>query len=119
MTRCCIKECTFRFSEFLLTPPPNQVSYPPRSVPAGGAYASSRHAGRDAVAATASSRRAMSTGLVQHCAGLPAWCGCEVFADVEIVWSWHPDADAKLAGDDSPPVTGARQPVPGEITYKT
>jgi len=39
----------------------------------------------------------MSTGLVQHCVGLPAWCGCEVFADVEIVWSWHPDADAKLA----------------------
>jgi hypothetical protein len=20
----------------------------------------------------------------------------EVFADVEVVWSWHPDADAKL-----------------------
>ena len=50
-----VPKCIFRFSEFFLTHPPNQVSYPPRSVPAGGAYASSRHAGRDAVAATASS----------------------------------------------------------------
>src|SRR5205809_380513 len=69
----------FRFSEILLTLPPNQVSDPPRSVPAGGAYASSRDAGRDAVAATASSGRAMSTGLVQRYDGLPAESGCEVF----------------------------------------
>src|SRR5438045_3118801 len=59
----------FRFSEIILTPPPNQWSYPRRSASIGGAYASPRHAGRDAVAATMSSRRAMSTGLVQDCGG--------------------------------------------------
>jgi hypothetical protein len=36
----------------------------------------------------------------------------------EIVWSWHPGADAKLAFSTSAQVTGATKPVPGEITYK-
>jgi hypothetical protein len=36
----------------------------------------------------------------------------------EVVWSWHPGADAKLALSTRVRVTGARQPVPGEITYK-
>ena len=40
--------------------------------------------------------RTASTGLVQGCGGLPSWRGAGSFADVEIVWSWHPDADAKL-----------------------
>ena len=32
-------------------------------------------------------------------------------ADGEVVWSWHPDAGAKLARDDSP-MMGARKPGP-------
>src|SRR3954464_3244319 len=46
------------------------------------------------------------------------WCTDErQGADGEIVWSWHPGADAKpacgeRAGD------GGNQPIPGEITYK-
>jgi hypothetical protein len=35
--------------------------------------------------------------------------------DGEIVWSWHPGADAKLA---TMPMTGARTPVPEESAYK-
>jgi hypothetical protein len=35
--------------------------------------------------------------------------------DDEIVWSWHPGADAKLA---TMPMTGARTPVPEESAYK-
>jgi hypothetical protein len=36
----------------------------------------------------------------------------------EIVWSWHLGADAKLALSTGARATGARQPIPGEITYK-
>jgi len=38
--------------------------------------------------------------------------------DGEIVWSWHPSADAKSATQRALRATGARQPVPEEITYK-
>jgi hypothetical protein len=42
-------------------------------------------------------------------------------ADFEVVWSWPPGAEVKLAMmlKRIAPMTGAREPVPGEITYKT
>jgi hypothetical protein len=37
----------------------------------------------------------------------------------EIVWSWHPGADAKSVPlSTSARMTGARTPVPGESPYK-
>jgi hypothetical protein len=52
--------------------------------------------------------------------------GCSVIhadeqsdAHGEIVWSWHPGAGAKsVLLMTSARMTGAREPVPGEITYK-
>ena len=47
--------------------------------------------------------------------------------DGEVVWSWRSGAGAKLATmlldiasrcEGITPMTGARKPVPGEITYK-
>ena len=38
--------------------------------------------------------------------------------DGEIVWSWPPGAEVKPAALTSARVTGAREPVPGESTYK-
>ena len=38
--------------------------------------------------------------------------------DGEIVWSWHPGADAQRNALARCRDTGAREPVPGEITYK-
>ncbi|MGC2086336.1 MAG: hypothetical protein WA702_23580, partial [Bradyrhizobium sp.] len=35
----------------------------------------------------------------------------------EVVWSWHPGADAKPACDERAG-DGAREPIPEEITYK-
>jgi hypothetical protein len=40
------------------------------------------------------------------------------FADGEVVWSWRPDAGAKLAGSDLQ-VTGQESPVPGESPKET
>jgi hypothetical protein len=65
-----------------------------------GAYASSRHArrasgGRDPLRETSA-----------------------IGADDEIVWSWHPGADAKRC-EDNRNATGAKKPVPEEITYKS
>jgi hypothetical protein len=39
-------------------------------------------------------------------------------ADGEVVWSWHPGADAQRNALARCRDTGARKPVPGEITYK-
>jgi|EndMetStandDraft_5_1072996.scaffolds.fasta_scaffold435295_1 hypothetical protein len=39
-------------------------------------------------------------------------------ADGEIVWSWRPDAGAKLARDDLADDGGKKARFPGEITYK-
>jgi len=38
----------------------------------------------------------------------------------EIVWSWSPGAEIKFAQlvSTSARMTGARKPIPGEITYK-
>jgi len=42
-------------------------------------------------------------------------------ADGEVVWSWHPGADAKFAMQRASRATGAKQPVPEEtrINCKT
>src|ERR1700733_11287350 len=39
----------------------------------------------------------------------------DAFTDGEVVWSWHPDADAKLA-DDGQQMTVTIKPVAGEST---
>jgi hypothetical protein len=39
-------------------------------------------------------------------------------ADGEVAWSWPPDAEVKLAGDDPAGDGGKKARRPGEIAYK-
>ena len=39
-------------------------------------------------------------------------------ADGEVVWSWPPGAEACAMRESALSQTGAKEPVPGEITYK-
>jgi hypothetical protein len=111
----------FRFSENFLTQPPNQWSYP---------HVPPRHEGRtrrhDTRGGMRWPRRLVTTSEVDRpCAGAAAvrccGAGARSFADVEIVWSRHPDAGVNVA------TTLTRRARDGgqkarrtrEITYKT